>query len=58
LECKASVFTGPGFTNEVIHIYIARDLVKTSVNPDEDEFLEVRVYELRDISNDTGWTHL
>jgi len=42
-------FLPDGFTNEVIHIYIARDLVKTSVNPDEDEFLEVRVYELRDI---------
>ena len=49
LECKASIFTGPGFTDEVIHIYIARDLVKTSVNPDEDEFLEVKAYELRDI---------
>ena len=49
LECKASIFTGPGFTDEVIHIYIARDLVKTTVNPDEDEFLEVRAYELRDI---------
>ena len=49
LECKASIFTGPGFTDEVIHIDIARDLVKTSVNPDEDEFLEVKAYELRDI---------
>ena len=49
LECKASIFTGPGFTDEVIHIYIASDLVKTAVNPDEDEFLEVRAYAPQDI---------
>jgi ADP-ribose pyrophosphatase len=41
LERKASVFTGPGFTDEVIHIYIADDLVKTKMNPDEDEFLAI-----------------
>ena len=44
LERKASVFTGPGFTNEVIHLYLAHDLFKTAVNPDEDEFLEVGAY--------------
>lgn len=49
MECRASIFTGPGFTDEVIHMYIARDLVKTSLNPDEDEFLEVKAYEPQDI---------
>ena len=44
MERKASVFTGPGFTNEVIHLYLAHDLFKTAVNPDEDEFLEVGAY--------------
>lgn len=29
------------FSNEVIHLYLARGLVKTRMNPDEDEFLEV-----------------
>lgn len=45
LERKASVFTGPGFTDEVIHIYVAEELQRTVQNPDEDEFLEVGAYE-------------
>lgn len=49
IERRASIYTGPGFTDEVIHIYIACDLVKTIMNPDEDEFLEVGAYEPQDI---------
>ena len=49
MELRASIFTGPGFTDEVIHIYIAQGLVKTALNPDEDEFLEVQAYEQDDI---------
>lgn len=29
------------FSDEVIHLYIATDLVKTEVHPDDDEFLEI-----------------
>jgi ADP-ribose pyrophosphatase len=29
------------FSDEVIHLYIATDLVQTEVNPDDDEFLEI-----------------
>lgn len=36
-ECYSS----PGFTDELLHIYVAKDLVKTQINPDEDEFLEI-----------------
>jgi ADP-ribose pyrophosphatase len=46
---RASIFTGPGFTDEVIHMYIASNLIKTQTNPDEDEFLEVRAYEAQDV---------
>jgi ADP-ribose pyrophosphatase len=49
MERRASIYTGPGFTDEIIHIFIASDLVKTFMNPDEDELLEVRAYEQRDI---------
>ena len=49
IERKASIFTGPGFTDEVIHMYIAHELVPTTVNPDDDEFLEVRAYVPQDI---------
>ena len=45
LERKASVFTGPGFSDEIIHLYVADGLRKTALNPDEDEFLEARAYE-------------
>ena len=31
----------PGYANEVIHIYCAKNLVKTYTHPDEDEFLEI-----------------
>lgn len=41
---KASIFTGPGFTDEVIHLYLARDLERTKMNPDDDEFLEPGAY--------------
>ena len=49
LERKASIFTAPGFTDEVIHIYIASELQKTAVNPDEDEFLDIIAYERQEI---------
>ena len=49
LERKASIFTAPGFTDEVIHIYLAGDLQKTAMNPDEDEFLAVVAYEQQEI---------
>ena len=29
------------FSNEVIHLYVAHDLVLTQTNPDDDEFLEL-----------------
>lgn len=45
LDRLTSIFTAPGFTNEVIHIYLAGELKKTAVNPDEDEFLAVVAYE-------------
>ncbi len=40
----ASVSTSPGFTNEVIHIYIADDLIADKQCPDEDEFINVEIY--------------
>lgn len=40
----SSVFTTPGFTNEVIHIYLAKGLTATAQHTDEDEFLSVEIY--------------
>ena len=36
-----SFYTSPGFADELIHLYVARDLVKTAQNLDQDEFLDV-----------------
>ncbi len=34
-------YTSPGFSNEVIHIYLAEELVEGEACPDEDEYIEV-----------------
>ena len=41
LELMSSIFTAPGFTDEVIHIYKATDLVRGQQRLDRDEVLEV-----------------
>jgi ADP-ribose pyrophosphatase len=40
-EHLASIYTTPGFTDEVIHLYIARDLTPVPQNLDHDEVLTV-----------------
>lgn len=41
LEYLTGIWTTPGFTDELIHIFIARDLQEGAVNTDADEFLSV-----------------
>jgi ADP-ribose pyrophosphatase len=41
LELLSSIFTAPGFTDEVIHIYKASELTSGRQNLDRDEVLEV-----------------
>ena len=41
LELLSSIFTAPGFTDEVIHIYKATGMTKTQQNLDRDEVLEL-----------------
>ena len=41
LEYLTGIWTTPGFTDELIHLYLARDLVEGTVNTDADEFLSV-----------------
>lgn len=47
------------FANEVIHIYIAEDLRKGSLRPDEDEFLSCEVWPLKKLYReiDAGRMH-
>ncbi|NUU95405.1 ADP-ribose pyrophosphatase [Marinitoga sp. 1135] len=42
------IHTTPGFSNEVIHLYLVKDLKNTQVNPDEDEFLEIKKIKIKE----------
>lgn len=46
-----SVWSAPGFTDEKIHIYVAKNLKETLGTPDEDEFLQVESYSPGKIEN-------
>jgi ADP-ribose pyrophosphatase len=42
LQQLAFFYTSPGFSNEAIYLYLARDLVKYEAASDEGEFLEIQ----------------
>ncbi len=42
LRYLASLYTTPGFTDEVIHLFAASELEAGAANRDQDEFMEVR----------------
>ncbi|MCB8816477.1 NUDIX domain-containing protein [Desulfosporosinus shakirovi] len=41
MEHIGTFYTTPGFTDEVMHLFLARDLVWDPLTPDDDEFIEV-----------------
>lgn len=49
-----AIHTAPGFSDELIHIYLADNLKMTQQHTDEDEFINVEIYtkeELKDMVN-------
>jgi ADP-ribose pyrophosphatase len=44
LEHLATFYTAPGFTDEIMHLYLARDLKQTAQNTDGDEFIDIEYY--------------
>jgi len=46
-----SVVTAVAFCNEVIDVYLARDLIKTEQHLDQDEFIEVEAYSLEELKD-------
>jgi ADP-ribose pyrophosphatase len=44
LKKLTAILTTPGFTDEVIHIYLAKDLEMTTQHTDEDEFINLELY--------------
>lgn len=48
------IATSPGFCNEVIHLYLAQDLEQGEMNWDEDEYVEVERYTLKELLEKIG----
>ena len=46
-----SIYTSPGFADEIIHIFIAKDLVMTMTSRDQDEFMDIFEINLMDTPN-------
>ena len=46
-----SAYPTPGFCDELIHFYLATDLTKTNINPDEDECIQVIQLDLDTFKN-------
>ncbi|MDF2570771.1 MAG: nudF [Sporomusa sp.] len=45
-----SMYTTPGFSNEIIHIFLAEGLIESDKDPDEDEFINSESYTLDQIA--------
>lgn len=43
------VLASPGFCDETLHMYLARDLHRTDCHPDEEEFLELAVMPFQEL---------
>ncbi|AQS59282.1 NUDIX hydrolase [Desulforamulus ferrireducens] len=41
-------YTTPGFTNELMHVFLAQNLTKGEQSPDEDEFVQVESVSLQE----------
>ncbi|MCT4565231.1 MAG: NUDIX hydrolase [Maledivibacter sp.] len=44
IEYLFKFYTSPGFSNEIISLFIAKDLVADVAQPDEDEYIEIEKY--------------
>ncbi|SKC72410.1 NUDIX hydrolase [Maledivibacter halophilus] len=44
LEYLFKFYTSPGFCNEEISVFVAKDLIKDVAQPDEDEYIEIEKY--------------
>ncbi len=51
MEKLVEYYTSPGFSNTKVYLYRASDLKKTKQNLDEDEFLEVKEVDVKDIKD-------
>ncbi len=43
-------YSSPGFTDELVHIYLADELYESSLKQDDDEFIELSKYNIKQIN--------
>lgn len=48
LQALGGIFAAPGYTTEYIHLFLATDLEKSSLDMDEDEFIELETMPIAD----------
>lgn len=48
-EYLGKIVTAPGFTDEVIYLYKASNLYKGKTNMDEDEFINLKTFTLKEV---------
>lgn len=48
IELLTEAYTSPGFTDEIISIFFAKDLIESKLSLDEDEYLEVEKVSIND----------
>lgn len=44
-----SFYTSAGFSNEIIHLYVAKDLISGEACPDEDEYIEIEYIKINEL---------
>ncbi|AHM56515.1 ADP-ribose pyrophosphatase NudF [Peptoclostridium acidaminophilum DSM 3953] len=49
LEHLVDFYSSPGFTNEKIHIYLARGLRDGLAQPDENEYIDIELYSMQSL---------
>jgi len=49
VEHLTSIHSTPGFSNEVLHIYMATELTEGEAHADEDEFVDCKKYHIKDL---------
>ncbi|KXZ39658.1 ADP-ribose pyrophosphatase [Alkalithermobacter thermoalcaliphilus JW-YL-7 = DSM 7308] len=48
IELINTFYTSPGFSDEKMYLYLAKDLVEGDPNPDEDEYVEIHKVKVED----------
>ncbi|QQY80630.1 ADP-ribose pyrophosphatase [Keratinibaculum paraultunense] len=51
LEYLFEFYTSPGFSNEKMYLFVAKELVKREADPDDDEYIEVLKVKIEDSIN-------